>query len=77
MIYEGVKRVEERKGKGQTKDREGQTHSQHIFSSLRVRGGGGADHSITDCRHRLIFLPVRAHSGSVLVRVLLMDLISC
>lgn len=62
-------------GKGQTKDREGQTHSQHIFSSLQVRGGG--DHSITDCRHRLIFLPVRAHSGSVLVRVLLMDLISC
>lgn len=64
-----------RKGKGQTKDREGQTHSQHIFSSLQVRGG--ADHSITDCLHRLIFLPVRAHSGSVLVRVLLMDLISC
>lgn len=28
-----------RKGKGQTKDREGQTHSQHIFSSLRVSGG--------------------------------------
>lgn len=25
-------------GKGQTKDREGQTHSQHIFSSLRRRG---------------------------------------
>lgn len=28
-----------KKGKGQMKDREGQTHSQHIFSSLRVRWG--------------------------------------
>lgn len=41
MIYKRGKKGERKKDRGQTKDREGQTHSQHIFSSLWVRGGGG------------------------------------
>lgn len=38
-FIKGEKKGGKRRGKGQTKDRKGQTHSQHIFSSLRVRGG--------------------------------------
>lgn len=39
-LLRAKKRVGERRGKGQTKDREGQKHSQHIFSSLRASEGG-------------------------------------
>lgn len=74
-LLRGKKRGE----RGEEKGRRRIEKDKHIPStySLHYEWEGGADHSITDCRHRLIFLPVRAHSGSVLVRVLLMDLISC
>lgn len=78
MIYWIKEKRGRREGRrGQEKEKEKRRTNTFPAHILLITIEGWAYHSIIGCRHRLIFLPVRPDSGSVLVRVLLMDLISC
>lgn len=64
-------------GRARESEREGEkyNHIPRTYSPHYQREG--ANRSIIGCRHRLIFLPVSSDFCSVLLRLLLMELISC